>query len=312
VKPRELFIIGPPRSGTTMLARLLGGGAGVLCLSEPFLTRAIMPPWQLNRFFYHFQKSAGLLRRRPPFHGSAWEFGCFLRRMAGDNGFGCLVIKETYRRRGLKSIWHNESLLDELVASRAPVVALIRHPYDVAASTIKLCRWVIGLPGRMIRLRLPNLHAFPDANEVVRWAADNWASYVGWSRRRGLSLIRYEDIVADPRRELKAICRTCHLEFVESMLDGQRQRTAFGGVGDLEVLTRPRPVDQESVGHGQRLTDEQRRIVRDACEPLAGDFDYALSAAPGATDGQAHRGVSLVEMLVSLGRRLSSDPARRR
>ena len=275
MKPRELYIIGPPRSGTTLLAHALGGGDGVLCVSEPFLCRAIMPPWQLHRFFCRFQKSAGLCRRPPPLDGSAERFAGFLRQMAQDNGFQCLVIKETYRRRGLKPIWHNAPLLDRIVGRAAPVIALLRHPYDVAASTIKLCRWVTGLRGRLLRLRLPNLHAFRNAAEVVQWAADNWAGYVDWTRRRGLSVFRYEDIVDNPRRELEAICRACRLEFCESMLDTQQPRIATGGIGDMEVLLKPRPVDRKSVGRGRQLTSEQYQIVRDTCEHLARDFDYA-------------------------------------
>jgi hypothetical protein len=245
VELRELYIIGPPRSGTTLLAHLIGGGQDVLSFSEPHLCRSIMPPWQLNRFFYRFEKSVGLRRRRPPFRGDARQFTDYLRRLARDNGFHYLAIKETYRHHGLTPIWHNGPLLDRIVAGTAPVIALVRHPYDIAASTIKLCRWVIGLPGRFIRLRLPNLCGFPDSTEVVRWAADNWVSYVNWARKHGLNLLRYEDFVADPRHELQAICEAVGLPFADSMLDGQQRRAAFGGIGDLGVLMKPRPVDRK-------------------------------------------------------------------
>jgi hypothetical protein len=274
VNPRELLIVGPPRSGTTLLTHVLGGGDGVLCVSEPFLCRAIMLPWQLNRFFYRFQASAGLARRRPPLRGNVEQFARFLRQIARENGFRHLVIKETYRRSGLKPIWHNESLLDGFVGRATAVTALLRHPYDVAASTVGLCRWVTGVRGRLFRIRLPNLPAFRDGTEVVRWAAENWACYVGWVRHRGLSVTRYEDIVADPRRQLRSVCRACQLEFAESMLDARQPRVALGGLGDVGVLMKPRPVDKRSVGRGRQLTGAQQRIVRDACEHLARDFEY--------------------------------------
>ena len=309
MKLRELYIIGPPRSGTTLLAHLVGGGQSVLSFSEPYLCYSIMPPWQLNRFFYRFEKSAGLQRRRPPFRGDAQQFAGFLRRLASDNGFRYLAVKETYRYKGLTPIWHNGPLLDRVVAGTDPVVALIRHPYDIAASTIKLCRWVIGLPGRIIRLRLPNLCGFSSATEVVRWAADNWVAYVNWARRHGLNLLRYEDFVADPRRELQAICTAVGWPFAESMLDGQRRRAAFGGLGDLGVLMKPRPVDRKSVGHGQRLNDAQRHIVREACHALAHEFDYTLDETPARVRG-GHDAIGITTMLGALARRLTPRPVR--
>lgn len=274
MNPREVLIVGPPRSGTTLSARLLGGRPQTLCLSEPHLCWAIMAPWQLNRFFHDFQKSAGLRRRHPPTQADAERFARFLRCMARDNDFDCLIIKETYRRQGLTPAWHNERLLDRLVARRLPVIALLRHPHDVAASTVKLCRWVTGWRGRLLRLRHPAFCTFRDATAVVRWAADNWTCYVSWARRHGLTIIRYEDIVADPRRCIRAICQTCHLDFAESMLDTHRPRTALGGIGDMPTLLKPRPVDQASIGRGDQMSPHHRQIVRDTCEAIARDFDY--------------------------------------
>ena len=58
VKPT--FIIGPPRSGTTLLAQILAHGDGVLSLSEPFLAaRALRPRvsrmmFQILRAYFHW------------------------------------------------------------------------------------------------------------------------------------------------------------------------------------------------------------------------------------------------------------------
>ncbi len=270
------FVIGPPRSGTTLLGYLLAGGDGVASLSEPFLAYAILPDWTLQRFFRNFQKSAGLRRCKPPYHADAQHFSRFLGRMVAENGFRRLVIKETYRRRGLIPRWHNEALLDRLVGGAEPVIGLIRHPDDVAASTIKLARWVTGPRGTLVRMRARNLPGFRNTDQVVRWAADNWMSYVDWARRRGLHVVRYEDLVQHPRPQLEAVCRQCGLKFEEQMLDYSYARAVFAGLGDGSVLKTPRPIDRNSIGHGQRLSDAQRRMVREACQHAARDFDYAL------------------------------------
>ena len=59
------YLIGPPRSGTTLVGYLLGGLDGVMSLSEPYLARGILDNWQLQRFYYQFQRDACLCRLRP-------------------------------------------------------------------------------------------------------------------------------------------------------------------------------------------------------------------------------------------------------
>ena len=272
----EMYVIGPPRSGTTLVGLLFAGGGDALSLSEPYLTHSILPDWQLQRFFHSFETKAGLRRMRPPNHARAETMGRFFRLLARENGFRRLVVKETYRREGLTGIWHNEPLLDDLAASGVPTVLLIRNPYDVAASTIKLCKWVIGFPGRLLRLRMPYLVSFTDREHVVRWAAANWVHYVEWTRRRGLPVERYEDIVSDPREAVQRICADRGIPYCEAMSDSTAPRVAFDGVGDWDVLRKPRPVDKKAIGRGRQLSDEERAIVRQMCVGVAGELGYEL------------------------------------
>jgi hypothetical protein len=277
VELREGFIIGPPRSGTTLMAFLLGGGAGVLCLSEPFLQYSIAPHWKLNRFFYRFEKSAGLARTRPPQKGDNRRYGAFLRRLARMNGFRYLAIKETFRHERPERCWCNAEFLDGLATDGTPMVTLIRHPYDIAASTIKLCRWVTGLRGWMLRCRWPFLPHFRNHTGIVRWAVRNWVSYLDWARRHGLELVRYEDVVAAPETHVPAICERLGLPFERRMLDYRQPRIAFGGIGDPWLMHRPpRPVSTQSVGQAHKLTREQREVVRAACAGRAPELDYTL------------------------------------
>ncbi len=271
---RTCLVLGPPRSGTTMVVRLLAGGDGIVSLSEPFLAHAALPNWRLHRIFRRLQRQAGFRRHKPPYPASAERFARFLHDMALENGCRYLAVKETYRPRGLTPHWHNAEVLDRLVATADARVALIRDPYDTAASSVRLCLWVTGLNGWLMRMRLSHVPIFRNTTAVVRWAAGNWVEYVQWIRGHGLTPFRYEDLVSDPKQQLAAMCCEGELPFQDHMLDHDASHARFGGLGDPGAIRAPRPIDRKSVGHGQELTDEQREIVRTSCEALAKEFGY--------------------------------------
>lgn len=262
-----------------MLGYLLAGGEGVLSLSEPFLAHAALPDWRLQRFFRHMQQVGGLRRRRPPYHGDALRFEGFLRRVARENGFSRLVIKETFRARGLTPRWTNARAVERLLGRAAGVVALIRDPFDVAASTIKLCRPVIGWGRFAWSAVWPGIPTFRNADDVVRWAAENWAAYVRWTEAQGLTLTRYEALVADPAAGVRAACAALGLPYSAGMLDERKQRPDFGGLGDPGVLSKPRPVDRTAVGRGTALTEAQRGFVRSRCAREAARIGYEEAPA---------------------------------
>ncbi len=276
---KHIFIVGPPRTGTTLLARLLAGGEGVLSLSEPFHMHAILHRWVLGGFYWRFQKSRGLRRLRLPNRCTPKRYLGFLREMAGANGFDFLVLKEVFHELGLKRPFRNFDLLDECTTGGAPVVALIRHPGDAAASTLGLLRWLLGKHrGCIIRLLWPSVPRFRNDNHIIRWTAENWVHFADWSRRRRLFVIRYEDLVENPDETLARICEHAGLPFHKRMLEHHRHNlTAFGGGGDPKlILCRPRPIHTESVGRGQSLTRKQYESIKTTCGTRAADFGYSL------------------------------------
>ncbi|MBN1342385.1 MAG: sulfotransferase [Phycisphaerae bacterium] len=273
--PQTCLILGPPRSGTTMLLRLLAGGQGVLAVSEPFLIRSALPNWRIHRQFRRLQRSAGFPFRKPPYPASLERYAGYLSELAAANGCSHLVIKETYRSCGLTPPWRNESVLERLVRDVPARVALIRDPYDTAASAIGLGSWVIGVRGWLTRMRLSNVPIFRNRLHVVRWASDNWARYVEWIRAHGLTPIRYEDLVAGPETQLPRICEQLRLPFEPCMLDGTLPRHRLGGLGDPRTFRKARSVDRRAVGRGEELSDKERRIVRETCEGMAREVGYS-------------------------------------
>lgn len=259
-----------------MLGFLLGGGRSVLSLSEPHLAKAVMPGWKFRRFVHRLQREN---RLRPVPFPVACDDGRLLRglqRLAGVNRLETLVIKETYRCHVQSAEWNNVDLLDGLVR-RYTALLVMRHPFDVAASTVRLCAWATGWRGRLLRLRWPAMPWFSDSTAVVRWAARNWCAYAEWMTTVGRPIQRYEDLVRDVARQMGRICGQLGVPFDPGMIDYRKPRTAFGGIGDPGVMHRPpRPVDASAIGRGASLTPAQRDIVRIACGEAASRFGYRL------------------------------------
>ena len=267
-------MVGPPRAGTTLLGYLLGGAQDALSISEPFLAHRVYSHWRLRWFFARLAKNGVPVRVAVPRGSDHDRLFEFLGELTAANGLTYLAIKETYR---VGREWANADLLERIALGPHPVVTITRHPFDAAVSTLRFCRWWRGIPGRLIRCWVHDLPLFEDDAELMRFFAENWAAFVDWVNRHELYVVRYEDLVSEPRRMLSELCDHCGLPFHERMLDHQHRRTAFGGLGAPEVMNRPpKPVNTASVGRARHLSAEHREIIRPVCREAAERLGYSL------------------------------------
>ncbi len=275
MKVQRVFLIGPPRTGTTLLIYLLAGQSDVLAFSEPLHAHSILAPWGMHRTLCRFQGESGLRYVRPPRRCSADALLRFLDELAERNGLRYVVIKETYHGGGVTPEWHNVHALDRLADRSEPLIAIIRHPYDTIASSIRLFRWTLNVSGWLLRRQLRSLPRFANAASIVRWGARNWTEFAQWAARRQLPTIRYEDLVSAPAAVLAGVCDHAGMPFDPSMLNVSGKRRALGGIGAPEIFLRmPRPVHDASVGRGESLSEEHKAVVREACIEAAAGFGY--------------------------------------
>lgn len=272
---RPVFIVGPPRSGTTLIAQILAHGENVLSLSEPFFAWRVLRPCLARAFFHHLQRSFRCRTEVPRSPGPAELFE-FMLACARRNGHGALVIKEVFHHFGLPAPWYNVDLLDAIADSGAPVIATLRDPFDAVASTAKLVRrFVYEWRGHLLRLACPALPRFTGEEEILHRAALNWARYADWIRRRGLFVVRYEALTGASEAEVKRVCTYAAMPFDEQMLTERRRPAAFAGLGDPSVLLKaPQPIHSRSIGRGRSLSEGQRRAILDVCGEAAAELGY--------------------------------------
>jgi len=271
---RSAYLVGLPRSGTTLLSSLVGGGDDQLSLSEPYLAFDILGRWRRPIFFHRLARKAGLRPVRVPQGDNEAEQTAFLKDLAASNGLRHVVIKETYRDG---QEWENVDLLSRIAKRTGAIAAIHRHPYDVAVSSIRFCRWWRGITGRLIRLWIPRLPLFSTDRDLAAHVAENWRSFVHWCRRHDVTSVRYEDLVSWPEPTLRQACDACGVPFQPQMLDHTHPRGAFGGIGAPEVMKRPpRPVNTRSVGRREVLPDGFCELIKDRCGTEAAQLGYEM------------------------------------
>jgi hypothetical protein len=264
-------LVGLPRSGTTLLAYLLAGGKSVLSLSEPFLSKSVRRHRLLNGIYFPKIRN---FRISPPAGCDEMGFLAYLKNFSFDVGYTFLIIKETYR---LRPYLENTALLDRLVDGGESVVAITRHPYDTAVSTMRLFRQLRGVGGKLMRIIVSNMPATTDDREVVQWFAENWLSFAHWCKEKQLLTLRYEDLVRDPSHCLQELCEHHGIPFTGEMLNYNHPHAFYGVSGDSGVIKK----DHDSlyvrpVGRQDKLKLEFRDMIRKKCSETAEELHYTL------------------------------------
>ncbi len=268
---KTTFVIGLPRSGTTLLSYLLAGGDNILSLSEPFLSRAVCRHRVLNGIYFpKIRKS----RISPPRNCDEIGFLTYLKNFSKNSGFSSLIIKETYR---LRPYLENTELINSLASNGEQVVAITRHPYDTAISTIRLFRQLRGVKGRLMRIIISGFPVTSDDREVVEWFAQNWLSFADWCRQKKLFVVKYENLVRNPGAYLPEICKHFNIPFSQEMLNNNHTRFFSGMSGDPGRLNKyKKKLYVRPVGRQDQLEPEFIETIKSTCGNAAQEMGYLL------------------------------------
>lgn len=263
-----VFILGVPRSGTTLLRTLLDSHSQIACGPEtPWLgghqPRSVMRLWQA-------------LRDEP--WGYCASYG--MDRAVVDVAAGKFVahLMQEYARSKGKARWaektpDNALYVDFLLAlfPDARSIHLMRNGLDVAVSTSVVEEHRKGISSFLERFLglgpgVPPVENNP-FNALLKWS--HWDRLIERSLRRREHLdVNYERLVADPEGTLREVLGFIGEPFEPAMLDyaGFRHEYPPWEWGSADVQARGQ-ITAERVGRGRRaLGAVQRQLL----EPLAG------------------------------------------
>ena len=289
---RPIFVVGASRSGTTLLARMLGRHPNIQFARE---TQFFDDIWPVRRLRDPVPPRAGrdAVRRT-------------LRRAAGDDlseevlavavqetvGTGTpLSAAELYiatmswlAARAGKSAFvehtpRNVYYLPELAASYpdARFICIVRDARAVVAS--QKMRWRQRSLGahkisrlETLRLRV-NYHPYTSCrlwNQAMQCINSH-------QHEQRVSRVRYEDLVEHPRATASRLLEDVGFEYMPEVLDVP----LWGSSHEVHAVG-PRIDASLSSRWQQVLSPTEQSIVESRCEPLMREFGYELQGKPGA------------------------------
>jgi hypothetical protein len=232
-KGRLVFLVGSPRSGTTLLQRMLGSHSEVVAPPEPHL----LTPLAHLGYFQTVEKA-------PYDHINSAEanreFVSRLPRGEEDYVDACRAYADTLYGRYL------ESTGKRVLLDKTPAYALI---LDFLTRIYPDAKYVV-LTRHPLAILHSYAHSFFDGDYRRAWSFNPILSrYVPeiarMLRERPVPLVhvRYEDLVADPRTHLERIFEHLELPMEEGAIEYGQHDHIKGGFGDpITVNRHARPV----------------------------------------------------------------------
>jgi hypothetical protein len=257
---RMFFVVGAPRSGTTLLMRMLNVHPEIYTRPEPHL---LTPLAHLGYYAYvdkapydQLQAAQSVKEFVGALEGGEETYLEALRAYT-DQMYG-KMLEPTGKRFFLDKTPAYGLILPflEKLYPDAVFIILTRHPFAIFSSFAESFfddDWEVAWTH----------------NKIVERYVPALASFVRNHTCKRFHHVRYEDLVADPEKELRAICAAADMPYTPDMINyGQKQLDATGlgdpiGVGkDTKPNTKSLHKWARSVAHNERRMEMCREMVR--------------------------------------------------
>jgi len=258
--PELVLIVGPPRSGTTLLRTILDAHPEIACPAETGFPGLIGHTRQVWAFLCASRDplSSGdpmpdVFRPEPM--REALELPADVEPHIRDAmcemmRYYCQAGERFFCDKSLGTVYSLPAVRETFPSVRC--IVLVRHVMDTVLSGIEACPWGFGGFGYA-----PYISASPE--NTVAALARYWEEQVSlaleWSKtnRSQTHIVRYENLVDTPSAVLDDLWLFLGVEQDRSVLDkGLREFSPVAGPGDPKLAYRT-DIEATSVGRGRRV-----------------------------------------------------------
>lgn len=256
-----IIVGGSHRSGTTLVRRLLDSHPRIFCPPEIKFYKDLLGQFPDDPLA-HGRLGSSIKALDLPTETWLDEFGRALCRCYE------LAVRQAGKRRWADKSPENAinaGHWDRLLEGRLAFVLVVRHPLDIIASMEE-----IGMDKVIPR------DAAGRAAHVRDYIAMG-LSFVDAHPQRSI-VIRYEQLVADPRAELIRLMTFLGEDYDETMLEALPSVQRGEGLEDPKADSH-RGISGDSVGRWKReLSSRDLEVARPVVEPIASRLGYDLTA----------------------------------
>lgn len=264
-------ILGHPRSGTTLLRRLLNGHSRIACPGETHVLNA----------------SARFIRSQREFNGldlgvlSGLSYAGFSEAEVLDKVRElALSFPRRFAEMRGKPRWLEKTALDafyvpeisNLFGGQAYFVGMVRHPLDVALSCLDLT----SAAGMFMEEFREFISATPYPIEAF---ARSWLKVAkdlmdfGQSHPNNFILCRYEDLISDTDNVLTEILDFIGEEFEERMGETGLSNLEDVGLSDFKSFTRSQ-ISKDSIGRWSQMSPYEVGAMAELLNPTMALLGY--------------------------------------
>ncbi len=295
-----IVILGTPRSGTTLLRRLLDAHPAIACPPETYVLSGAA------RFLHEETFAQGLRIGAMVGLGYAGfeedEVLGRLRRFA----FGFF---EEHAGKAGKARWAEKTAFDafhvpairKLCQGHVKFICLHRHGLDVACSIAELVEKTGGYVEELHRY----VTRYPQPYEAYAraWVDTTTAIEDLAQDEDGAMSIRYERLAADPQAVLREVLTFVDEPWDEGIVERALGSTSSVGFGDWKTYARAK-VDTQSVERWKKLPRAVQTMLAEICNPTLKRLGYETVPTDDDDDEDARR---RYELGLLLGRLKKDD-----
>lgn len=261
-RPPVPFIVGSPRSGTTLLRMMMDAHPRLTVLPETHFLPEVVEACEAGSTAAEVTKVIAEHRRWEDFHLDAGELE---QRMAASGGRpsasdALRAFYDLYAEKQGKALWGDKTpeyalLMKDIekLIPEARFIHVIRDGRDAALSRIRWRLKRTGKPANVERL------------------ARRWKRWVKRARRHGAKAkhyteIRYEDLILDTEKTLRHVCEFLDLEWDDAVLRYHERAEERLSEINHEL---PERSDRRALAAGDRLAKHEMTTKPPSAERVA-------------------------------------------